>query len=406
MYFDVKRGFARLLIPFLMLPAIAVAQAPSAAAPMSFSLEQICEGRNCELVLIASGIIERDSDSKLLSTLGSLPGGITVELHSLGGDLLGGMRLGDAIRTKRLNTRVRYAYPPNAKSPKSFLPAECYSACALAFMGGVTRSLDDRARLGIHSLQGAERSETKSQNARPADVFGGFNFFGLLSKPPAGNAPADGASAPERGRAPEKSNEKTIAFLGSYLDQMGIDRKFIDLLLTAKAGQVTIIDPDTARQLTIDNRGRSALANWRLQATSKGDLVSTVTERQRSGNHNITLGLARVDGDLRLLIHLRPVVTLATDQFAQIEKALAAGASNIRLEAKGVKILLSTVRPWMRAKEGFQIWMRLTEADLTALSQEFEFSLLMETPASSGIDQATNFGTGGLKNFLAALRKN
>lgn len=406
MYFPAIRAAAPILIPlFLGLPGIAAGQSSSAGSPMAFSLEQVCEGKNCELLLIANGIIERDSDSKLLNTLGNLPGGITVELNSLGGDLLGGMRLGDAIRTKRLNTRVRYAYPANAKPTKSFLPAECYSACALAFMGGVNRILDERARFGVHSLQGADRGEARPQGARNTGIPGDFNFFGLFGRPPTDKAAADAVPAPDNSRVTEKSNEKTISFLGSYLDQMGVDRKFIDILLTARAGQITTIDLDTARQLTIDNRGRSALANWRLQATTKGDLVSTVTERQRSGNHYITLGLARVDGEPRMLIHLRPSAALTADQLSQIEKALST-VSSIRVEARNIKILMTYVRPWARAKEGFQAWLRLTESELNVLSQEFEFSLVMETPVTSGIDQVTSFGTGGLKNFLAALRKN
>lgn len=391
----------------LVVGSLSLQHAKSQPAPeaMRFSLEQICESGSCELVLIADGVIERDSDEKLLKTLGSLPGGLTVELNSPGGDLQGGLRLGDAIRIKRLNTRVRYAYPTGSKNPKEFRPAVCYSACALAFLGGLNRSLDDRAQYGVHGLQRPEPSP--AANASGANDSNKLNFWSLLGK----GAPASGPaapSAPPSSPTPAQRSEadrKVAAVLGSYLDQMGVDRKLIDIILTTAAGQLFGIDGGAARQLNIDNRGRSALAGWRLQATSKGDLVSTVTERQRNGNFSVTLGLARVEGDLRLLIHLRPAAAPAVAGTQGLERVLA-NTPSPRIESKAGSISLAPLRTWAPAKEGFQLWVRVSEQDLATLSQQFEFSLLLEIAPTAGVDQSTTFSTAGLRNFLAAIKRN
>lgn len=403
-------GLLRLFFLCFALTSLSAAPAFSqpAASGMRFSLEQICESGACEILLIADGVIERDSDEKLLKTLGSLPGGITVELNSPGGDLQGGLRLGDAIRAKRLHTRVRYAYPAGAKTAKDFRPAVCYSACALAFLGGVNRSLDDRAQYGVHGLQ---RSDSQ-QAPNPSGELNKLNFWGIFGKgaAPGAASPKNPAGPPSGSPGPSsaqraETDRRVANALGSYVDQMGVDRKLIDIILTAAPGQLSAIDVEAAKRLNIDNRGRSTQASWRLQATSKGDLVSTVTERQRNGNFSLTLGLARVEGDLRLLIHLRPSAELSAGALQSLERALQ-NAPNPRIESKGGSMTLAPLRPWAAAKEGFQLWVRISEAELTALTQQFEFSLLLELPAAAGVDQSTGFSTAGLRNFLAAIKRN
>ena len=404
-------GLLRLFFLCFALTSLSAGPALSqpAASGMRFSLEQICESGACEMLLIADGVIERDSDERLLKTLGSLPGGITVELNSPGGDLQGGLRLGDAIRGKRLNTRVRYAYPAGAKTAKDFRPAVCYSACALAFLGGVNRSLDDRAQYGVHGLQRADPQQAPNPSGEPSKL----NFWGIFGKSaaPGAASPANPAGAPSGSPGSSSAGQraetdrKVANALGSYMDQMGVDRKLIDTILTAAPGQLSAIDVEAAKRLNIDNRGRSTLGSWRLQATSKGDLVSTVTERQRNGNFSLTLGLARVEGDLRLLIHLRPTAQLSAGALQSLERALQ-NAPNPRIESKGGPMTLSPVRPWGPAKEGFQLWVRISEPELTALAQQFEFSLLLETPTAVGVDQNTGFSTAGLRNFLAAIKRN
>ncbi|WP_141401310.1 hypothetical protein [Cohaesibacter gelatinilyticus] len=74
---------------------------------------------------------------------------IQVILHSNGGSLLGGVRLGRAIRSQGSDTQV-------GKSVKqgyfhALEKGQCLSACAYAFLGGVTR-FAEAGEIGIHQF--------------------------------------------------------------------------------------------------------------------------------------------------------------------------------------------------------------------------------------------------------------
>jgi hypothetical protein len=63
----------------------------------------------------------------------------TIEFDSPGGDLIGGMVLGRAIRAYGFATRVSDG-------------RECSSACAIAFLGGVSRYVSGGGKLGVHQF--------------------------------------------------------------------------------------------------------------------------------------------------------------------------------------------------------------------------------------------------------------
>ena len=61
----------------------------------------------------------------------------------------GGMKLGKTIRRHLLLTNVGQIAPANADEHRSG-PGECYSACAMAFLGGEYRFLRDGSAYGVH----------------------------------------------------------------------------------------------------------------------------------------------------------------------------------------------------------------------------------------------------------------
>jgi len=82
-------------------------------------------------------------------------GRTTVEFRSKGGKLLAGIRIGAQIRAKRFNTVV-----PDG--------AQCASACALAWLGGVRRFVGEYSSVGFHTayiLKSAGPSESGPGNA-------------------------------------------------------------------------------------------------------------------------------------------------------------------------------------------------------------------------------------------------
>ena len=144
-----------------------LAAAPNAAAdpvrgkdwqePMTFSL-QIDSAGNQQI--FATGGIVSDSGVKLKAMLDQnhvKPGSLVI-LHSPGGAADIGMEMGRLIRARSLDTRVgqrpqeRARQLANGVEPFSSDPAECDSACTLAFLGGLRRTVPPGSRYGIHDV--------------------------------------------------------------------------------------------------------------------------------------------------------------------------------------------------------------------------------------------------------------
>ena len=87
----------------------------------------------------------KSDDAKI--AMASLP---TIQLHSPGGDITAGIRLGEMIRKARLDTRIgRSFHLAEAFDNYTYKGAGCASACALAFLGGVGREYSDRDTYGF-----------------------------------------------------------------------------------------------------------------------------------------------------------------------------------------------------------------------------------------------------------------
>src|SRR6267142_1312410 len=86
------------------------------------------------LVYLA-GPIDAGAPDRLAKALDRAAGKIAIWLNSPGGNLFAGMRLGRVIRKHGASTHIiDYG---------TLLPGECYSACSLAFLGGVFRFNDN-----------------------------------------------------------------------------------------------------------------------------------------------------------------------------------------------------------------------------------------------------------------------
>src|SRR5262249_39492130 len=72
-----------------------------------------------------------------------------VRLHSHGGSLIGAIKLGELFRKHKFSTTVGRTL--GDKVPHAQANGVCESACAIAFIGGVERSADEKV-LGIHQF--------------------------------------------------------------------------------------------------------------------------------------------------------------------------------------------------------------------------------------------------------------
>jgi hypothetical protein len=107
-------------------------------------------------LIAIDGELELGDIDSFRATAQPLPvGRTTVEFRSKGGKLLAGIRIGAQIRAKRFNTVV----------PEG---AQCASACALAWLGGVRRFVGEYSSVGFHTayiLKTAGPAESGPGNA-------------------------------------------------------------------------------------------------------------------------------------------------------------------------------------------------------------------------------------------------
>jgi len=110
--------------------------------------------------IYATGEIDADAATRLASLINKnkIPEKSILALHSPGGSLLGGMKLGRVIRDAGLFT---YVGTKPGKPIDLLEPGECYSACALAFLGGEFRWVDSTSTYGVHRFS----SPSKDQQA-------------------------------------------------------------------------------------------------------------------------------------------------------------------------------------------------------------------------------------------------
>lgn len=132
--------------------------------------------------LVLEGEIDPAAPGRVAAALKKAgPGGAEVYINSPGGNLFAGMAIGRLLRRARANTHVgtlvadpsRAALARLAGRPAvKVLPGHCYSACSLAFLGGVRRSVPRGSAYGVHrffSGPGRE-SDVKTSQAAAAAV--------------------------------------------------------------------------------------------------------------------------------------------------------------------------------------------------------------------------------------------
>lgn len=180
----------------------------AAAAPMTFDVVEPAYCMGCTLVF-ARGDIDSDT-AEILSAEAARRGlgrGTVLVLDSPGGRLLGGLKLGRAIRRLGFDTRIGRLDETGRQSD-----GICASACALAFIGGRRRDVSPGSRFGVHRF-----------------------FF------PGGTRTYD---EDELGLLQELTGQ-----LVNYASSMGVDARLVSLA-TSKA-DLEVLNPDELRRLRV-----------------------------------------------------------------------------------------------------------------------------------------------------------
>jgi hypothetical protein len=117
--------------------------------------------------IYASGTIDDDADKRLEDVIrkNNIPYSSEIYLHSNGGSLSGGMKLGKMIRKYLLQSNIgqldlssKYQGIPKA--------GNCYSSCATAYLGGEFRFLMPNSVYGIHRFYWDKRTDQDADIAQ------------------------------------------------------------------------------------------------------------------------------------------------------------------------------------------------------------------------------------------------
>lgn len=183
-------------------------------------LYEIANGGN-QWTVYLDGVIEPGDDKRVEKELAKIPNPpVSVYLNSPGGDFLTGIKLGQLLRSQ-------YAWTDIGKqiSGKSQNAAgECYSACAIAYLGGYYRFFTEGSKYGVHRTW-KDSSPGKSD----------FDIGQIIS-----------------------------AALSAYISEMGINNHLLDLIVSAGKNELYILNDAELDSLRITNHGRKT-PDWSLQ---------------------------------------------------------------------------------------------------------------------------------------------
>jgi hypothetical protein len=201
--------------------------------PMTFSLRQPCEGSACGYYILAQGAITPNTPWTFSAFLEKIDFKPTIYFHSGGGDIKAAIEMGYMVRKAGLDAFVGGPYEEMVKTNKPYKTlvknGMCFSACAYVFLGGVTREIGDGNRYGVHQFYGGK---------------------GALGEGPA---------------------QVTITILANYLDEMGVDRKLLDIASLTSPSGLQVIPVNLARALNVDNTDPPK-SEWAIKADINGEL--------------------------------------------------------------------------------------------------------------------------------------
>jgi hypothetical protein len=319
-------------------------------------------------VILAQGQIERQSSDLLAQFVGDLPRGTTVVLQSLGGDLMGGLRLGQFIRARGFNTYL----PAKLEGSEAALKdakwqGKCISSCAYSFLGGLERKVQSGGQYGVHQFRSQDNGLDPVQT------------------------------------------QKISAILGKYMDAMGVNRLLLDQALLTDPGKVMLVPEHLRQAWKVDTTLEPVvtfLPRWRLEASSGGQRLAYVSRRQTGSNAIVTLAFASMGGQMRALLIVKPD-TRQEGSSTWLDAFRQRTELQLSLDAKSYTLQPSS--DWGRAGSvntpgTQQIWFTAPEELMRELRTAKQFVLRPQwSQLPQGLDLQTLFGTEGLRDALMAL---
>jgi hypothetical protein len=158
------------------------AAADNAGRPMTFTWGEVYDGQKA---IFADGDFVVDTPFTLRRFLvaGEYTADTKIYFNSRGGDLASGMEVGKIIRDLHLNTGVAVnardpaqAGLPDMNAYSKVYPGYCISACTLAFLGGVSRQVDQGSTYAVHQVAMECVDKTEARSHFPWVLMAGVNY--------------------------------------------------------------------------------------------------------------------------------------------------------------------------------------------------------------------------------------
>lgn len=253
------------MIAVIVILGSALAATSALGEPMQFRLAT--SGGNCGSCtwIAAEGEIQADSAERLEAYLvkEDITYRINVAFHSAGGDLAGGLKLGELIRRRRFDTVVAQTDFRSSDHPSYDEDQEgvCASACVLAFLGGVERTLHEGSRIGVHQFASAQ------------------------------------------GTTSEGDAQKVVALIAAYLGWMGVSRDLIlPIGLVGPRDIYWLSRAEAERFNVVTDRAVAPEGDWQI-AEAGGRVILQATQVQTDGRRILyRLACSAPAGPLTLLL--------------------------------------------------------------------------------------------------------
>lgn len=226
-----------------------------------------------------------------------------IVFNSPGGNILEGMRLGAAIRSKGFRTAV--AKTTKGRSFSEVSAGICASSCVLAFAGGVQRGASEGSRVGVHQMSVDFTALFSRRDVTVADLSANFS-----------------------------EAQKAVSLVLTHFMSMGIDPSIVELMTGASASDIRWLTVDEAKRTKVAYEPRE-FTPWAIEPYGNGLIAFS-----RSNDTEMQLTLFCRNAQMRFL--LRAEGPPYSTRFAQDVKGLKA------IEIAGVTVAVADFKVDLR----------------------------------------------------------
>jgi len=175
--------------------------------------------------VFVSGEIDKSSPEKFRKAVNGLEKyGVEIHLDSPGGNLVAGIELGRLIRKFGFNTSIN----KQTSDVYTFEKSECFSACAMTFLGGSFRYISEGSLYGVHRFY--NDSKTSKNDLDTGQILN--------------------------------------TLITNYIIEMGVNPSLLNLIIQADKNQMYILSSKELQSLNVVNFGRFK-PEWSIEIGEK-----------------------------------------------------------------------------------------------------------------------------------------